>query len=81
MHIKALTLGSPLETITLHSAGGALALWATVLWNEAPKWAYGPICGESVGLLGHCPLCYPAAALTLVSLFGAARLFQLRLRA
>ncbi|HRD45019.1 MAG TPA: hypothetical protein PLF78_00900 [Caulobacter sp.] len=77
MNIRALAARAPMEMITLHSGAGALLLWLAVLWTEAPRWAYGPICGEATGLLGHCPLCAPAAVLTLVSLTGAARLYQL----
>lgn len=78
MSIRVLAARPLFETITLHSGAGGLALWLAVLWNEAPRWAYGPICGEARGLLDHCPLCAPAAVLTLVSLAGAVRLYQLR---
>lgn len=76
MNVRAMAARAPMETITLHSGAGALALWLAVLWQEAPRWAYGPICGEASGLLGHCPLCAPAAVLTLISLAGAARLYM-----
>jgi hypothetical protein len=72
---------APMKAIALHSGGGAFALWLAVLWNEAPRLAYGPICGEAQGLIGHCPLCLPAAVLTVISIVGAARLLQLRGRA
>lgn len=77
MTVDALTTKAPVEAITLHSGAGALLLWLTVLWNEAPRWAYGPICGEAQSLLTHCPLCLPAAMLTVVSLVGGIRLMQL----
>ncbi|MFZ5670745.1 MAG: hypothetical protein ACOY4K_14745 [Pseudomonadota bacterium] len=74
MLARALPIGLTLKDITLHSGLGALALWTTVLWTELPKLAYGPICGDATGLLGHCPLCLPAAVLTLASLAGLATL-------
>ncbi len=76
MNVRALTAKAPLEAITLHSGAGALVLWFAVLWNEAPRWAYGAICSEAQGLIGHCPLCLPAAALTVISLAGGLRLLQ-----
>lgn len=81
MNVRALAARAPMEAITLHSGAGAMLLWLAVLWNEAPRWAYGPICSEATGLLGHCPLCAPAAALSAISLAGAVRLYQLQRRA
>lgn len=72
MHASALPTGLTLKELTLHSGLGALALWTAVLWNELPRLAYGPICGEATGLFGHCPLCAPAAVLTAISLAGLA---------
>ncbi|MDO9473257.1 MAG: hypothetical protein Q7J28_09375 [Caulobacter sp.] len=76
MHIRALTDRRPLEAITLHSGAGAAALWLAVLWQELPKLAYGPLCSEAQGLLGHCPLCLPAAVLTLISFAGGVLLMR-----
>lgn len=74
MNVRALKAWTPVETITLHSAAGAMALWLAVIWNQAQMSPFGPICGEADALLGHCPLCLPAALLTAVSLAGATRL-------
>lgn len=79
MNVRALAARAPMETITLHSAAGALALWLAVLWNQAQQASpFGPLCGEASTLAGHCPLCIPAAVLTGVSLAGAARLLLRR---
>jgi len=68
-----------LEPITLHSAAGASILWLGVVVREWPRLtAFGPICGEAQGLLGHCPLCFPAAALTGLALAGAVALSRRR---
>jgi hypothetical protein len=80
MTIRALTDRRTLEAITLHSAGGAAALWLAVLWQELPTLVYGPICSEAQGLLGHCPLCAPAAVLTLISFVGGLQLMRLQRR-
>lgn len=76
MPIRALTDRRSLEAITLHSGAGAAALWLAVLWQELPRLAYGPLCSEAQGLLGHCPLCLPAAVLTLVSFVGGVQLVR-----
>ena len=64
---------SALEATTLASGLGAAGLWMGLL---ATQWdrltAIGVICSESVGLLGHCALCYPAAALTVLTAVLAA---------
>lgn len=78
MQVRALTRltnTARLELITLHSALGAVALWTGVLVREGPQlMAYGQLCGETQAFLGHCPLCLPAAALTIVAFAGAAAL-------
>ncbi len=78
MQVRALTtLGNTarLELITLHSALGAAVLWIGIVIREWPQLtAYGRICGETVALFGHCPLCFPAAALTIMAFAGAATL-------
>jgi hypothetical protein len=51
-----------------------------VLWQELPRLAYGPLCSEAQGLFGHCPLCAPAAILTLISLAGGVQLMRLQRR-
>lgn len=57
------------EMMFLFSALGAALLWTAVLIREWPRlMVQGSICGESVGLLGHCPLCAPAVALTVVTM-------------
>jgi len=80
MQVRALTKltdTAQLELVTLHSALGAAALWIGVVVREWPQLtAYGRICGETAALFGHCPLCYPAAALTLVAFTGAAILLR-----
>ena len=80
MTFRALTARRPLEAITLHSGAGAAALWLAVLWQELPRLAYGPLCSEAQGLFGHCPLCAPAAILTLISLAGGVQLMRLKRR-
>lgn len=73
--LKKLPNTAQLEIITLHSALGAAALWIGVLIREWPQLtADARLCGEAVALLGHCPLCFPAAALTIVAFAGAAAL-------
>jgi len=56
---------------------GALAAWTQALITSWPRLtAFGPICGESSGLLGfvgHCPACYVGAALTLGLMLTYAR--------
>jgi hypothetical protein len=62
-----------IDATALASGLGAAGLWLGVLvtqWDRLT--AYGALCAESVGLLGHCPLCYPAAALTGLSVALAA---------
>ncbi len=64
-----------LELITLHSAMGAMALWLGVVIREWPQLTtYGALCSEAQTLFGHCPLCLPAAALTVIAFGGAAML-------
>lgn len=72
MQVRALRNTAQLELITLHSTFGALALWLGVVIREWPQLTiYGRLCGdESQSLFGHCPLCLPAAALTVVALAG-----------
>lgn len=47
---------------------GAIAAWTQALITEWPRLtAFGPICSEASGFLGlggHCPACYVAAALS-----------------
>lgn len=78
MQVRALTRlthTARLELITLHTALGAAALWIGVVIREWPQLtAYGALCGDAQTLFGHCPLCLPAAALTLVAFGGAATL-------
>ncbi len=80
MTIRALAARRPLEAIALHSGAGAAALWLAVLWQELPQLAYGPICSEAQGLFGHCPLCAPAAVLTVVSFVAGLQLMRLQRR-
>lgn len=72
MRVRALRNTAQLELITLHSTLGALALWLGVVIREWPQLTiYGRLCGDdSQYLFGHCPLCLPAAALTVVALVG-----------
>lgn len=72
MRVRALRNLAQLELITLHSTFGALALWLGVVIREWPRLTiYGRLCGDdSQYLFGHCPLCWPAAALTVVALAG-----------
>jgi len=58
---------NPRHIFGFASGLSAVALWAVIgadMWARAQ--ALGPICGER-GLLDHCPLCWPAAALTAIS--------------
>lgn len=80
MNVRAMAAQAPMETITLHSAAGALALWLAVLWNQTQTPLFGPICGDAAAFVGHCPLCVPAALLTGVALAGATRLLLLARR-
>lgn len=51
----------------------ATALWAAVLMRHWPMLtAIGPICGDPLNVLAHCPLCHSAAAVTVAA--GAALL-------
>ena len=69
MQVRALIPPSALEQAALHSTLGAIVLWSGVLIREWPLMATGgALCGEPDGLLGHCALCWPAAALTGVAL-------------
>lgn len=69
-----------LEELTLHSAAAASALWMGVVIREWPKLStFGAICGDTGAFLGHCPLCYPAAALTGLALAGAFALSRRRI--
>jgi hypothetical protein len=75
MFARAIDRTVRLDQIALHSGLGAGALWLGVLFNAAPRLAAGgTICGEPTFLLGHCPLCWPAAVLTAVSLAAIIRL-------
>lgn len=75
MFARAIDRTVRLDQFALHSGLGAVALWLGVLFNEAPRLAAGgAICGETGFFLGHCPLCWPAAALTAVSLAAIVRL-------
>lgn len=62
--------GSLLRTVTLLSGITASFLWLWVVMLEAARLSAGPLCSEASGLLGHCPLCYPAAIATVLSLAG-----------
>jgi hypothetical protein len=56
----------------LLGAGGAMT-WAAILIREWPRLMYaGQICGERDGLLGHCLLCAPAAAMTIGAVLALA---------
>ena len=71
MSVRALASSAQLEQVTLHATLGALALSLGVLVREWPQLdSYGRLCGEPQSLFGHCPLCWPAAALTVVSIAG-----------
>lgn len=76
MEVRALNNTANLELVTLHSTFGAIALWVGVLVREWPQLTtYGRLCDEASGILGHCPLCLPAAALTAVSVTGLTMMF------
>jgi len=64
------TRGSILRTATLLPGLAAGFLWLWVFMLEASRLAAGPLCSEAAGLLGHCPLCYPAAAASGMTLAG-----------
>lgn len=65
MTARALVSRPALEQAALHSTFGAIILWTGVLIREWPLMtAGGVLCGEPEGLLAHCALCWPAAALT-----------------
>lgn len=71
MSVRALANSPQLELVTLHATLGALALWLGVLVREWPQLVtWGRLCGEPLSLFGHCPMCWPAAALTVVSVAG-----------
>jgi hypothetical protein len=59
---------------------GAGLLWAGVLTLAWPRLSlFGQICTQAhQGVLDHCPLCYPAAALTAVGLGLVVRQAALR---
>ena len=64
----AALFSDPLKLAGLGCGLSAAGLWGTIgadLFARAQ--ALGPICGGR-GLLDHCPLCWPAAALTAFSL-------------
>jgi len=64
------TRGSILRTATLLWGLTAGFLWLWVFMLEASRLAAGPLCSEASGLLGHCPLCYPAAVASGMALAG-----------
>ncbi len=71
MSVRALANSAQLELVALHATIGALVLWVGVLVREWPQLVtYGRLCGEPQSLFGHCPMCWPAAALTVVSVAG-----------
>lgn len=66
---KALDIrGSILRTAALSSGVTAAFLWLWVFMLEASRLSAGPLCSEATGLVGHCPLCYPAAAASVMAL-------------
>ena len=68
---KALAIrGSIPRTAALLSGVTAAFLWLWVFMLEASRQSAGPLCSETTGLLGHCPLCYPATAATVMALAG-----------
>lgn len=69
MQVRALVSPSVIEQAAMHSTLGAIVLWSGVLVREWPRMAAGgPLCGEAQALFGHCALCWPAAALSVVAL-------------
>lgn len=77
MTARALTSQPAIDQLALSSTFGAIVLWTGVLaseWFLSP--ADGVICGEPVALLGHCALCWPAAALTAISAVSLALAFR-----
>ncbi len=64
------TRGSILRNATLLSGLAAAFLWLWVFMLEASRLSAGPLCSEATGLLGHCPLCYPAALASGLALAG-----------
>ncbi|MBX3479105.1 MAG: hypothetical protein KF842_01805 [Caulobacter sp.] len=76
------TLETPRDRLSLASgllsiAAGFLWLWVWIL--QAGGLETGPLCGEASGLIGHCPLCYPAAAATVGAVVGWAMTARRRL--
>ena len=63
---------------------GAIAAWTQALITEWPRLtAFGPICSEASGFLGlggHCPACYVAAALTVGFLLSFVPQAQMQLQ-
>ncbi len=71
MRSRALSIpqADPMALLAWTSLAGASALFGGVMiWRQmtlAAATAYGPICGgHGQSLLGHCPACYAALALT-----------------
>ena len=65
MPVRVLVSPPAIEQGALHATVGAILLWSGVLIRELPQIATGgALCGEPQALFGHCPLCFPAAALT-----------------
>ena len=81
---KSLAVNSADERLMLGTALATLAasfLWLWVLILEWPRLAAGPLCGEAVGIFGHCPLCYPAAGFTALAVAGGLVMLDRRRRA
>jgi len=77
MQARAIVSPSGLEQAALHSTLGAIVLWSGVLIREWPLLAAGgSLCGEPDSVLGHCALCWPAAALTVAALTLMAMTFR-----
>lgn len=65
MQVRLRLSPAVIEQAALHATLGAILLWSGILVREWPILAAGgPLCGEPNSLFGHCPLCWPAAALT-----------------
>jgi hypothetical protein len=64
-----------LAALCAASGAAAALLWTKVLADAWPTlFLQGTICGRPEGLFGHCPYCFPAAALTGVALAAGAAL-------
>lgn len=77
MIASALASHPAIEQVALNSTFGAIILWTSVLvseWFLSP--AAGFICREPGALLGHCALCWPAAALTVISAVSLSLAFR-----